>query len=138
MKEGLKEYVIQSEEPARCLCCGHVINYGRSDKKFCGQQCKDKFHNRSKSHKADAKMKFERAMERNYSILNDLVKLGISQIPMTELVTLGFKPEFMTSCMTSGRGQVFSCYDISYRLSPARAFNIHRIALTLQQIKSLK
>lgn len=133
------EYSLEEERGhSHCLCCGTEIYYGRKDKKFCSAQCKDKYHNFGKHHFEDARMKIHRAMHKNYMILNDLLRAGVSQIPLSDMVAMGFNPEYVTSYSKLRSGVLLSCYDISFKLSDSRVFNIRRISLTLRQIKNEK
>ncbi len=132
-------YGIEQEEgPRHCLCCGARISYGRKDKKFCNSGCKDEYHNRGKTHKLAAKNKFEHAMERNYRILNDLIKLDIRQVPLADMLAMGFNPNYVTSYSRNAGAVNLACYDISFRQSETRVFNIRRISLSLRQIKNEK
>lgn len=135
MSESKKEYLFEELEEGHCLCCGKDMTYGRSGRKFCSQQCRNTYHNRSKSHLQQAKMKIDGILERNYRILNDLVKMEVSQIPLEMALSMGFNPSFSTSFMRQRTVTVASCYDIAYRISENRIFNIHRLTLSLRQIK---
>lgn len=133
MGKEKEEYRLATQEHQYCLCCGAEISYGRTDKKFCNSHCKDTFHNRTKTHFLDVKSKVDHIMENNYRILNDMVKLGVSQISMTDLVAMGFNPSYSTSFSKGRDGMSLSCYDISFRISNLKIFNIRRISLTLRQ-----
>ena len=57
---------------------------------------------------------------------------GYSGATMTELLMMGFRPEYMTSCTRESRFVECRCYEISYRLSAARIFGLKTIPVELQ------
>lgn len=138
MKIEQKEYTLQGI-PVRCLCCGTVIKYsdGRKDRKFCCQDCKNTYHNRLRGKIHDVKPYVDRILVRNYNIMDVLVKTGVSQISVSQLVALGFNSAICTSFNRTRSFSELSIYDISYRVSENRVFNIRRLSLTLQQLKQL-
>lgn len=138
MRLEQKEYNMEGI-PDRCLCCGTVMKYtdGRKDRKFCCQDCKNTYHNRLRSRIHDIKPFIDRTLVRNYDIMDILVKTGVTQIPISQLVALGFNTALCTSFNKSRSFTELSLYDISYRMSENRVFNIHRLSLTLQQLKQV-
>lgn len=124
----MKEYVIADK--SKCLECGTTMSYGRSDRKFCCEKCKNKYNNREKINLRSCKTKVDRAIQKNYDILRSLLKSGITQLPISELYAMDFNPTFITSYTRCGKHTVFSCYDISFIISDSRIFNIHRISVT--------
>lgn len=137
MKADANTYEIPQQE--RCLCCGEKIDYRqyRTDRKFCCDRCKNAYHNRMRAHYADVKLKVDGIIEVNYRLLNEMLKLGVTQVSMAEAVAMGFKPQYSTSVSKTRTCMEYCCYDIAYRVSDIRIFNIHRLALTLREIKKL-
>lgn len=123
----MKEYVIADK--SKCLECGTKMTYGRSDKKFCCEKCKNKYNNREKINLRSCKTKVDRSIQRNYDILRSLLKAGVAELPLSELLAMDFNPSFVTSFTRCGRHTVLSCYDISFIISDTRIFNIHRISV---------
>ena len=115
-----------------CLQCGSVI-YGRSDKKFCDSRCKNAYHN----HEAEAQRKYRKhvlaALESNYGLLEDLLKVGQTSIPAEKAAALGFKAKYVTWHRRRCRADEFGCYDIKYNKSDSRIFNIHRAGPDIEQ-----
>lgn len=111
----------------RCLECGDDITYGRSDRKFCCEHCKNKYNNRKIRSIRSARIKVNSAIDRNYRILDDLLKKGISSIGILDILSMGYSLEYMTSCLRSRYHQEFRCYDIRYQMSERRVFGIERI-----------
>lgn len=125
-----------SDKKVHCLECGTPLAWGsRSDKKFCCDQCKYTYHNRNRVYRHQCKTKVNNILERNYKILSDLVKMEIDQIPVAQAVSMGFSPSFGTSFAHIGTYIEYTCYDIAYRASATKIFNIHRMSLTLRKDK---
>lgn len=124
----------------KCLQCGNDMGYGRSDRKFCCEVCKNRYNNSRRYVHSAYKEKINRELEKNYSILVSLVKMGIDQVPLGEAQSMGFNTHLVTAVTRTGRRPVFNyfCYDISFKISESRIFNIQRITLTLKDISSKK
>lgn len=133
---GMKEY--GTNPHSKCLQCGKTINYGRTDKKFCCDSCRNNYNNSIRKIHSTFKEKVDRAITGNYTLLNNLVKLGIRQLNLDEALVLGIRPNYVTSYSKVGGKAVFNCYDISFCLAEDRIFNIHRLELSLQDNKESK
>ena len=59
-----------------CLECGDRIRYGRADKKFCCDECKNRHHNHKSRSGRFIKRKVLSILEKNYEILERYVKAG--------------------------------------------------------------
>ena len=112
-----------------CLECGSEIEYGRSDRKFCSDRCKNLYHNREHHYRRSVQLHVLGALEKNYEILNRLLKAGIRSISIGDLSQLGYNKEFMTSYHKVGGHDEYRCYDIKYYCSASRIFNIERVKL---------
>jgi len=120
------EYNIEKNETLRCLECGDEITGGRSDKKFCSDKCRNAYHN-AESHRTRAiHNRIIGYINKNYQILSTLSRLGIDQIPLSELAMSGFNPSYFTSCQKIKSHRVFFCYEIKYSLSDTKIFDIGR------------
>lgn len=120
-------YKTDKNEGERCLECGDVIAYGRPDKKFCCTSCKNRWHNREGKGVRIYKLRVRNALDKNYVILNDLLKLGIRRMDMLQLKGLGYDPDFVTSMDLSGRRKEFMCYDIRFRMSAHQISGLSKI-----------
>ena len=127
----MENYKDPSGMAARCLECGNRLEYGRSDRKFCCDTCKNKYHNRGKTNHKAGKLKVMNAIDRNFRVLDNLLKLNISTIPLSDAACLGFNPAFVTSHAKNGRHMEYCCYDIAFSLSETKIFNIRRLSLNL-------
>ena len=108
-----------------CLECGAIF-YGRANRKFCCDACKNKYHNRHFQDIRNRKLRVRSVLEKNYKILSGLLHENRLSVDFAELSLLGYNPEFVTTFhKTAGRTQC-SCYDIMFMISAERIYNIHR------------
>ena len=126
-KKWIMDYKKYERHTPHCLECGDLIRYGRSDKRFCCEDCKTKYHNALARKGRIYRNKVQALITRNYNILDSLVREGREMVDLGELVILGFTPGVMTSCHRSGRHIVYGCYDIMYRMSAARLYSIMKL-----------
>lgn len=129
----MKDY--EPQKAAKCLQCGQKIPNGRPDKRFCCPSCKNSYNNSRRRIHSNCKQLIDKAIAHNYNVLDNLVKLKIDQITLSEAATLGLDPARITSYARLGRRTVYSCYDIEFMVSESRIFNIHRIEVYLQAHK---
>ena len=121
----------QSLKTDTCLECGTVF-YGRANKVFCCESCKNRYHNRRRQELRNMKMRLETILGRNYSILSDLISMNRFSVSRQELLMMGYRPEYVTSVCREGRRELYSCYDISFYLTPAKICNIHRVPICVR------
>lgn len=124
---GYKTETKEKNEKERCLECGDIITYGRPDKKFCCSSCKNRWHNREGKGGRVYRLRVRGALDRNYMILNDLLRLGVEKMDLLQLRGLGYDPGFVTSMDLSGRRREFMCYDIRFRMSDHQISRIAKI-----------
>lgn len=110
-----------------CLECGNRIRYGRTDKKFCCEDCKTRHHNSQARAARSFKNKVISIINRNYEILDALFKDGTDSVELVDLLTMGFVPGIVTSYRRSGKHDVFTCYDIKYIMTGTRIYSIMKI-----------
>ena len=117
------------DDISRCLQCGTAIDYGgRADRKFCSQGCKNRYHNYRRSRRKDmAQRSIMTALEKNYEVLDKLVMMDVTSLDRVTLAYMGFDPAFSTSYCKMGRKNVYTCFDISYELTPSRIKRIQMI-----------
>ncbi len=120
-----------SADRSKCLECGDRIDYGRHDKKFCCDTCKNRYNNRKARGSRVAKVKILSALEKNYSILSRLVKMKVTSLSVTELRYMGFNFDCVTSYQKIRRHDVFLCFDISFTIVSSRVMSIRRLSLNL-------
>lgn len=122
-------YGIDDNEVSFCLECGGEIVYGRSGRKFCSQQCKNLYHNRQHHYRRSVKLMVTGALEKNYEILERLLKADITSVSLGDLSQMGYNKEFMTSYHKISGHDECRCYDIKYYCTSTRIFNIQRVSL---------
>ena len=124
-------YKIVQEDNSKgyCLECGDRLPYGyRTDRKFCSVECKNRWHNRKHWSRDKLKVRTLSVLDRNYAILERLIKLKVKRVTLESVLHLGFNPEYITCCHQTGREKTYYCYDIAYTLRPLYINNIRRIA----------
>ena len=110
-----------------CLECGSQIRYGRTDKRFCCEDCKSKHHNAQAKAARSFRTKVIAIIGRNYDILDALLREGTESVDLMDLLAMGFVPGMVTSYRKSGKHDVFACYDIKYIMTGSRVYSIMKI-----------
>lgn len=112
------------EEAQRCLQCGGEV-YGRKDKKFCSEECKNHWHNSRTSPSRNYRNRILTNISSNYRILRTLLSLGSGGAEIADLEAMGFKRNCVTG-YTKNRngGDELRCFDIKYRQSQTRIYDI--------------
>src|SRR5574344_513825 len=99
---------------SRCAECGGRIN-GRSDKRFCSDECRVAFNNRLYREKNREIVRINKILKNNYSILQSLLHSFNGKSSVKILFEKGFKFDFLTSVEYERRGKLkMYCYDILY------------------------
>lgn len=120
-------YKTKTRERQECLECGHTIQYGRSDKKFCSESCKNRYHNRKGYDFLKVHSKTIRILDNNYKILDHCLDRGLTSIGLSQAVQWGFNPEYVTGFCKNKIKLESRCYDIRYNRSETRIYRIARI-----------
>ena len=121
-----------------CLECGDQIRYGRTDKKFCCDTCRAKYNNANAIAGRAYKRRVMGMLEKNYDILDTMLRSDITSVELVELVNMGFVPGVVTSYHKVGRHDEYSCFDIKYIMTPSRVYGIKKISLNLRVGKNNK
>lgn len=122
----------ESKGRTACLECGEPIVYGRTDRKFCCDKCKNQYNNRRIKDSRNVKMRVWNVLERNYAILEGLLRVGMTSVPLSDLNTLGFIQDCSTTYrrVRGGHGE-YQCFDISYYKTDTRIFGLRKSPSTL-------
>ena len=97
-----------------CPVCGDPI-YGRVDKKFCSDQCRNSFNNKRYSTQNDLVQKVNRLLKKNYSILTSLNVKGKTKVKRSKLLQEGFDFSYFTSTYKTQKGDLYQLvYDQGY------------------------
>ena len=114
------------KERKKCLECGKEI-YGRPDKKFCSEHCKNHYHNHHGHQSSRLRYRIINNLEKNHHLLEGLLKLGITSISLSDAMALGFKPSHITGCIKRAKYNELRCFDICYRQTSEFITNIRDI-----------
>lgn len=98
----------------QCLDCGELVR-GRSDKKFCNDQCRTNYNNKIKTDLPPLIKRINHILKQNRSILEKLNPDGKAKILKAKLVQKGFNFTYHTHTFENQKGQVyFFCYEYGY------------------------
>jgi hypothetical protein len=84
-----------------------------------------------------AKRRILAVLDKNYEILDALVRSDMESAWLSDLMAMGFNPGYSTFYRKTGRRDYFHCFDISYVMTPNRLYSISKIqnlSLTLPAI----
>jgi predicted nucleic acid-binding Zn ribbon protein len=98
----------------RCLDCGDVI-HGRTDKKFCSDQCRNNYNNRLNRDSNNFVRNVHGLLRKNRRILSDLYNEGKTKVHKDALFALGYNFNFFTHIIETSDGQKFQyCFEYGY------------------------
>ncbi len=96
--------------------CGELL-HGRSDQKYCNDQCRNAHNNRQSVETNNHIRSVNRTLKKNYVVLCSLNPRGKATIPRAELVKNDFNFRYFTSMSTTWKGRVvYFCYDQGYSM----------------------
>ena len=106
-----------------CAHCGMPYE-GRSDKKFCCDDCRTDYHNQRRRERDKGFRTINRILASNWKILKAQLRTGHSKLSVAELAGLNFNFEVYTNSrrLLPGR-RTYWCYDCAYRIS--RSGTVH-------------
>lgn len=111
-----------------CLECGDKIKYGRTDKKFCCEECRTRHNNKMAKASRAYRRKIMAKLNRNYAILEQLIKLGETSADLGDLISEGFVPDTVTGFHKNRfKSDEYWCFDIKFRMSDSRVYSISKI-----------
>lgn len=87
-----------------CAECGLEF-HGRSDKKFCSDQCRSSFNNRKNSDSNNTMKNINNALRKNRRILNDFLETDKNRVKKEILVNKGFNFKYSTHSFTTTTGK---------------------------------
>jgi len=101
-------------ENKKCLECGESV-YGRSDKKFCGDHCRNIYNNKLDVDTKNLIRNTNNRLRKNYKVLTELNKQGKTKITRLRLYDRNFDFNFFTSTYTTKVGKIYYyVYDQGY------------------------
>ena len=96
-----------------CLECGEAL-HGRTDKKFCGDQCRATYNDRAKRTHEAFIIETNKQLRRNRTILRTLCPLGKATIRREALAEMGFDFTRFTSLYRTSKNLYYLCYEYGY------------------------
>ena len=111
----------------KCLNCGEKILYGRTDKRYCCEECRMEHHNEQMKDSRTFRRRVLSQLSANYSLLSTVLNSGADSIPLADIVAMGFVPGIVTSYSRVGKHDEFGCFDIKYRMTATKLSSIIKI-----------
>jgi len=104
-------------EEKRCLRCNSPLK-GRSDKKFCHDQCRSR-HNYDQKDQDNSNIVREvnSSLKKNWSILKTLTLNGETKVSKRVMMVQGFNFDYFTSTYSTETKELyFYCYEMGYQI----------------------
>lgn len=100
----------------RCLDCGAVLK-GRSDKKFCSDQCRNNYNNTINREANSLVRNVHSLLRKNRKILCELYEGGKKKIHKDALLVSEFNTSFFTHIVQNDSNSLITryCYEYGYR-----------------------
>lgn len=117
---------MQNKSNRFCLNCGLPV-FGRTDKKYCDDHCRNEFHNGQAATNARITRSAHRNLRRNYEILSGVLEAGVCEVAKDELLVYGFNSRSMTEMELREDGtMLYGVYDIHYFEKANRMIELYR------------
>ena len=98
-----------------CLECGEKI-FGRSDKKFCSDACRNTFNNNQNKDSSNLMRNINHVLRKNCRILESINTQGKTKTTRSKLTALGFDFNYITQQITYQNGSSYSfIYNQGYK-----------------------
>ncbi len=98
-----------------CLDCGARL-LGRSDKKFCSDQCRNNYNNRLNRDQSNYVRNVHAQLKRNRRVLSHLYNGGHQRIHRDALIAQGYNFTFFTHMVEAREGWRWSfCFEYGFR-----------------------
>lgn len=99
---------------AKCINCGEKV-LGRSDKKYCSDQCRYIFNNKTKRGNEKSIIDINKILRKNRIILKQFNPEGKTTVRKEYLKKLDFDFKFHTHTYTTINGNTYKfCYEYGY------------------------
>ncbi|MBQ9584151.1 MAG: hypothetical protein IJR25_07510 [Bacteroidales bacterium] len=110
----------------RCRECDSPLA-GRSDKKFCSDDCRTAWHNRRYRQELSAAAQLNRILRCNRRILASIYDAGESKVSLSDSRVSGYDSRFFTAAERLPLWRVrYYCYEFSYELRRGRICRLTR------------
>lgn len=98
----------------KCLFCGNILN-GRSDKRFCDDNCRNNYHYKLIKDKNDKIKSINKILHDNRNILRSFRKETKTVINKQELINANFSFDYFTGIYKTRKNSTFYIiYDEAY------------------------
>ncbi|MFN5182159.1 MAG: hypothetical protein ACK5D5_03940 [Bacteroidota bacterium] len=98
----------------KCLECKDEFQ-GRADKRFCSDQCRNTYNNRSNSDVTNHVRNINRILKKNRRILEELNPSGKAKVSRQKLNEVGFNFNYFTNILKTQKGAIYYfCYEYGY------------------------
>ena len=98
----------------KCMICNVPI-YGRIDKRFCSDNCRNRYHNGLKSSESMYLRRVNYKLRRNRKILLESFLSGNEIVSYYHLSNKGFDYNYITNYQVNEKGYTtYFCYDLGY------------------------
>jgi len=116
-----------------CLDCGAKL-LGRSDKKFCSDQCRNNYNNRINRDQNNYVRNVHALLRRNRKILSDLFEAGFHRIHRDALLAQGYNFTFCTHIVETRDGILWSyCFEYGFREAGRGYLELQKCSSYLEQ-----
>lgn len=132
--EKKMNYEIVPFDHPTCLECGDEIAYGRSDRLYCSDNCRNRHNNRIHNARKAVRTRVLSQLEKNYQILEQLLDSGVSSVDLSELADMGYNLYYSTSYRKIRGRNEYRCFDIRFYCTPSRIMRLERV-LPAQKLK---
>ena len=103
------------EQAPRCRVCGKPL-YGRPDKRFCSDRCRNIFNNSKYREQRRLLDSFNNALRANYFLLKQMFADGRRRCPKRALLSAGFSVDCFNSVIVTPFAKWYRCFDLCYRI----------------------
>ena len=102
-------------EKKDCLSCGKLL-YGRADKKFCNDYCRNAYNNNLKSTGSPFVRNINNLLLKNRRILEAMLgQEEMQKVSKEKLLQQGFQFKYLTHTYTNRKGNIYKfCYEFVY------------------------
>ncbi|MBT8287163.1 MAG: hypothetical protein HKN00_01410 [Flavobacteriaceae bacterium] len=94
------------QEQRTCAECGEKI-FGRVDKKFCDDACRNAYNNRINKDSRNLIRNVNNRLRKNYRILEALNPRQKTKTSRSKLIEMGFDFNYITSIYTTKAGKIY-------------------------------
>ncbi|MEQ9188268.1 MAG: hypothetical protein RLP15_11080 [Cryomorphaceae bacterium] len=102
------------KDKRKCLECDEAL-FGRADKKFCCDHCRNAYNNRNNSDTSKLVRNINYALRKNRRILAELNESKMTKLGRSRLIMHGFSFQYFTHTYETQSGTVyFFCYEMGY------------------------